>query len=151
MGDEPASLINPVTEILLRWEEARSGGESVSALDLCRDRPELLEEVRARIAVLEVMYAIPNPDRTRRAPSSATDRAPVLEKALRARGYEVLEELGSGGMGVVWKARQLHLNRLVALKMILGGRRARHRDLLRFRIEAEAVAALTHPNVVQLF
>jgi serine/threonine protein kinase/tetratricopeptide (TPR) repeat protein len=62
-------------------------------------------------------------------------------------GYEVLAELGRGGMGVVYKARQLALKRLVALKMI---RNASPNSIARFEIEAEAVARLTHPNIVQI-
>src|SRR5262245_39137188 len=63
-------------------------------------------------------------------------------------GYRVLGELGSGGMGVVYRARQLEGDRDVALKMILGGRGAHLLELARFRIEAEAVACLAHPNIV---
>jgi WD40 repeat protein len=65
-------------------------------------------------------------------------------------GYDVLEELGHGGMGVVYKARQLTLNRIVALKLIRGSIAAEPEALTRFRIEAEAVARLQHPNIVQV-
>jgi len=66
-------------------------------------------------------------------------------------GYEVIQRLGEGGMGVVYKARQLGLNRLVALKMIRGGSQARPDHLRRFTTEAEAVAKLRHPNILQIY
>jgi eukaryotic-like serine/threonine-protein kinase len=66
-------------------------------------------------------------------------------------GYELIRELGRGGMGVVYLAKQMGLNRHVALKMIIAGSHAAENEVSRFRSEAEAIAKLRHPNIVHIY
>jgi WD40 repeat protein/serine/threonine protein kinase len=66
-------------------------------------------------------------------------------------GYKIVGILGRGGMGIVYKARQLKLDRFVALKMIIAGEHAHPDQLARFAVEARAVASLQHPNIVQIY
>ncbi len=82
---------------------------------------------------------------------SADDACSPSAKRISLPGYEILGKLGVGGMGVVYKARHLRLNRLVAIKMILAGEHASEAMIARFSLEAETVAQLQHSGIVQIY
>jgi len=140
----PAAGPSPVSGLLLRWQEQREQGMDLSADELCRSCPEHREEVTGRLRVLRDFYALLGAVNLPGAASPASPM-PVVP------GYEILETLGEGGMGLVYKARQVKLDRIVALKMIRDGGHARADTLARFRTEAEAIARLQHPSIVQVF
>jgi len=89
----------------------------------------------------------PAADRPTRAGAPVTDPTTAPD----VPGYQILGELGRGGMGVVYRARQLKLNRTVALKMLRAGLQADSAERARFQTEAEVVARLQHPNIVQIY
>ena len=122
--------------------------------EVCGDHPDLLAEVRRRWQQMRLVEAEidslfptpgPKPDADTPAPWTPGTDLP------RIPGYEVEAVLGRGGMGIVYKARHLRLNRLVALKMLLAGAYAGPDERARFQREAEAVAGLRHANIVQVY
>jgi serine/threonine-protein kinase len=110
--------------------------------------PELLGELRelwATAAMADEFGSLSGA-----AESVATTPA-VRSQPAEFADFELIEELGRGGMGVVYRARQKSLGRVVALKMVLRGEAAGKADLARFRGEAESAARLRHPHIVPVF
>jgi WD40 repeat protein len=158
----------PVSELLLRWDERRQQGQPISALELCRDCPELLAEVQERILALEEMERLATVASVNTPPASA-DRHPTQEEPFLALSrrllapaqqpdelgrlgpYRVLKVLGAGGMGVVFQAEDPQLQRLVALKILLPGLVFKTDARQRFLQEARAAAAIEHDHIVPIY
>src|SRR5262245_4315370 len=127
-------------EVVLR----REAGEKPTVDEYVARFPALAEPIRTQFEVdIAIDSGLTHPG------SGGADDFQVFPQA--PPGYEILQEIGRGGMGVVYKARHRALDRLVALKMIRSGEFAEREERLRFEAEARAVAKLSHPNVIQIF
>lgn len=150
LRDDPNAAIDLIyNEYLLR--ERR--GERADPVEFCSRFPEYAAVLMPQIELHAAMAAEGGLD------VSASRTPEVRENVWHLRGcdqppvipgYEVLCELGRGGMGVVYKARHVKLKRIVALKMLLAGAHAGEAERQRFRTEAEAVGCLQHPHIVQI-
>jgi serine/threonine-protein kinase len=139
-------------DVLALLEEMLESGKTPE--EVCRDCPELLPEVRRRwqaFRLVDGSLAALFPDPETRPGPDAIVAVPHPADLPQVPGYRVEALLGRGGMGVVYRAWHLRLNRTVALKMVLAGPCARPEELERFLREAQAVAALRHPNIVPVY
>src|ERR1022692_232845 len=106
-----------LTDLLLRWEQFRAQGQTITPEELCRDCPELLEELRKGVRALQTINPLYD------APREATGAAvpPSVATGLPAFGeYQVVRELGRGGMGVVYLTYDRKRQKMVALKTLKG-------------------------------
>jgi tetratricopeptide (TPR) repeat protein len=151
-----------LSDLLLRWEELCEQGQPTTVEELCRDCPQLLDELCRQVHALQAMNPLlrtpavgPHEKETQFPGATAVAAGPDgdLSSPLwpAIPGYEIERELGRGGMGVVYLARQLRLNRRVALKMLLPESCGSAQQRQRFRTEAEIIAGLQHPHIVQIF
>ena len=139
-------------DVITLIEEMLDSGRTPE--EVCRDCPELLPEVRRRwkaFRLVDGALAAFFPDPETSPDADAVVLAPRPAELPQVPGYRVEALLGHGGMGVVYWAWHLRLNRAVALKMLLAGPCARPEELERFLREAQAVAALRHANIVQVY
>ncbi|HLW64410.1 MAG TPA: serine/threonine-protein kinase [Gemmataceae bacterium] len=141
--------------LLHQLADQRGNGHAHGLNDLCRQHPDLAEELRQLWATSELARLLANSPVISQ-PTTITSPTRAIEGTTgtlpRQFGdYELLEELGRGGMGIVYKARQTSLNRLVALKMLLQGELASAEDRARIQAEAKAAALLKHPNIVAVY
>ena len=145
-------------EALEEYMRRLDRGETVDRDQFLAQHPELADELRSYFAgsdEVERLYRqagreTPMLPLSRGLPE--TSELPLGSVEGRRIGeYELLEQIGCGGMGVIYKARQLRLERLVALKMIRPDRLESPADVVRFSSEAEAVASLDHPNIAPIY
>ncbi|RIK88950.1 MAG: serine/threonine protein kinase [Planctomycetota bacterium] len=136
--------------------QVRSGGPA-DVERIAADHPDLAAELRELwpvAALADALGSTPVLDgRDGGADATPTPRSAGAAAAVASGldGYEILDQLGRGGMGVVFRARQKSLDRIVALKIVLRGEAASEADLARFRAEAETAARLSHPHVVPVY
>lgn len=141
-----------LAEVLSEVTDAICQGQLIDIDRVCREHPDIAGELKHLIgAVLVTDTAGSSNDEGVGSNDAPSGRWRSLSLPTQIGDYELLEELGRGGMGVVFRARQISLDREVAVKMILRGRLASQADLDRFLAEAAATAKLEHPNIIPVY
>ncbi|HJZ89724.1 MAG TPA: serine/threonine-protein kinase [Gemmataceae bacterium] len=144
-----ASRDDRLAAVLADLAERQRRGLPADVETAARDHPDLADELRALWATAQFAAAFaPGPAETPTAPARSAEPVPPPESF---GDYEILGELGRGGMGVVYKARQRSLDRVVAVKMMREARLSSESDRARFLAEAESAARLKHPNIVTVY
>jgi hypothetical protein len=147
-------------DLIAEYQRALAAGIEISVDDLLRQHPEVDQGLaRALAAALQSQETLAPPCDTPRQedPWAATLSSPagqagfLLQSGGRFGDYELLGEVARGGMGVVFKAHQKSIGRVVALKMILSGTFASPEQVRRFHVEAEEAGRLDHPNIVPIY
>ena len=153
--NDPTMSHDSLDAVIAAYMLAVEAGDVPNRQELLDQHPEHADALRAFFADLDRMDRVASPLRIAdglEATGAADANGHTALPTVRYFGdYELLEEIARGGMGIVYKARQVSLNRLVALKMILAGSFASSRDVQRFRSEAEAAANLDHPHIVPIY
>ncbi len=140
-----------LAELLGEMSEAARQGEDVDVEIHCQQYPELAEELRELWGMLLVADIAGNDLEATTLMDDSDQSQFLFELPCQFGDYELQEEIGRGGMGVVFRAYQKSLKRDVAVKMILRGELASEADRERFRVEAEASAHLDHPGIVPVY
>ncbi len=143
VGRDTPSREQRLDRVIREYLEARERGEDIEAEEVVRRHPDLTPELGEFLEDYDSFSWL-------KCDETNSGGRHALGPGDRIGDYEIVEELGRGGMGVVFTARQASLERLVALKVVLGGRFASEEDRRRFGREAVAAAQLDHPNIVSI-